>query len=721
MTNHLYAAEKALLAFLHGYLVERNIQKTINSVTNDLYSIGSGIQETACNKEEFRALLTAEITQDPCPYTYQFLQMHSKQVSDTYFVFSAQLLITRESAAQPEISVPTRFMAGMRLEDGIFKASLLNMSIACNLQEENEFYPTQMGRLTIKQLNQLKTELLEKSFQLINSSILGGMMGGYYEADFPFYFINQQMLSYLGYGTEEEFCTRNNNKIINCIHPSDRDYVSNTVHEAFRHGEVYEVTYRMQKKDDAYIWVQDRGRLVIAENGRPAIISVCLDITESLKMQEALEAQSESLAEKNNELEQFYNTVFSGVSKIAYDPSLSFLYANDRFYSMLGYTCGDFPNAMGQIIPKKYQDELSRLFARAIAHKRPISHKLQMIKKDGACLWVRIDASLSKEYFQGFPVFYCIYTDIDDEQEQEAEIRRQKYFTSLVLSSSTAGTVIVYPDQAYSFAYVGDNFIHFLGYERREFERKFRNYLEICHPEDTTPLKQNVQNQLKRSDHYEVEHRLQKKDGNYIWVLEKGKKTIDEDGREILVCILLDHSLQKMAKDYLLETSRLDSLTQVLNRRAAKSEINRYLHAQHKNLSPARYTALFLLDVDNFKKVNDTFGHVMGDKVLIELSRHLSASFRRNDLVARLGGDEFIAFMKEVETLSDIEQKGKAICKMYAEKYKSCFGDFSLTISMGIAVIKDTKTDFDTLYHTADVALYQAKCQGKNTFVLQEL
>lgn len=136
--------------------------------------------------------------------------------------------------------------------------------------------------------------MLRQRQELLDESIAGGMMGGYIEEGFPFYFINRRMLSHLGYADEADFVSDTGGYITNCMHPDDREMVDREVGCQLEASDEYTVEYRMKSKGGSYIWVHDVGRQIIAEDGRPAIISVCFDITRERWLQE----QVKSLYEK---------------------------------------------------------------------------------------------------------------------------------------------------------------------------------------------------------------------------------------------------------------------------------------------------------------------------------------------------------------------------------------------------------------------------------------
>ncbi|MDD3616131.1 MAG: ATP-binding protein [Lachnospiraceae bacterium] len=145
----------------------------------------------------------------------------------------------------------------------------------------------------IKQMIEYRAKEVRE--QLLDETTAGGMMGGYIEPGFPFYFINKRMLIYLGYESESEFVDDIQGLIDNCMHPEDREYVGKeTISQIEKSGE-YQVEYRMRKKDGSYIWVHDLGRKMTAEDGRDAITSVCYDITEQIHMRDEVLQNQEML------------------------------------------------------------------------------------------------------------------------------------------------------------------------------------------------------------------------------------------------------------------------------------------------------------------------------------------------------------------------------------------------------------------------------------------
>lgn len=320
---------------------------------------------------------------------------------------------------------------------------------------------------------------------------------------------------------------------------------------------------------------------------------------------------------------------------------------------------------------------------------------------------------LSGEY-PGKTVSYPPQQEISSSQEQETLLKKQQYFISLVLSNNTIGTMITYCDLDFTFAYVGDNLIHFLGCTREEFEKSYTNALQIVYPEDRESVRKKVKEQLQMGDYYEIEYRLQKWNSNVIWVLERGSKRRDEDGKEVLVCSFLDVSQHKKRQRQLVLETKVDPLTCVFNRRGAREEISRKLNRD----CTMGCSALLLLDLDNFKQINDCYGHIEGDHVLCEIAQLLRGNFRKDDVISRLGGDEFSVFVSGMRSVHEVKKRALSICKTIKEHFSQ--KGKKVTVSIGIAPVTVGQCGFDTLYLAADKALYCAKEKGKNTACILE-
>jgi len=161
------------------------------------------------------------------------------------------------------------------------------------------------------------------------------------------------------------------------------------------------------------------------------------------------------------------------------------------------------------------------------------------------------------------------------------------------------------------------------------------------------------------------------------------------------------------------ELAYLDPLTGLPNRRYLQDKLPDALRKNKKN---KRLSAFIYFDLDNFKRINDTIGHDIGDKVLVLVADKLNVLKGPSDMVVRLGGDEFGILLDDIHHLENVSEYAEKILKSIQTPFKISTQDFILSTSLGIAMIPEHGDDLVTIMQNADMALYQAKQQGKNQF-----
>ncbi len=158
-----------------------------------------------------------------------------------------------------------------------------------------------------------------------------------------------------------------------------------------------------------------------------------------------------------------------------------------------------------------------------------------------------------------------------------------------------------------------------------------------------------------------------------------------------------------------------DQLTGLYNKVATERKIKEYM-AEH----PDEKAVMFLLDIDNFKKINDTMGHAFGDEVLQTLGRQIRAEFRASDILGRVGGDEFMIFLCNMKQESIIFSEAERVERFFMHFQAGEYVKYSVTASIGAAIFPKNAQEFEDLYKNADRALYLAKSRGKNQLAFYE-
>ena len=206
--------------------------------------------------------------------------------------------------------------------------------------------------------------------------------------------------------------------------------------------------------------------------------------------------------------------------------------------------------------------------------------------------------------------------------------------------------------------------------------------------------------------------------GRRVYVRWANKVILDGHNRPVgISCIGQDITDNKMAEETIRNLAFFDALTQLPNRRLLLDRLHQAMALSARN---HRHGALLFIDLDNFKLLNDTQGHDMGDRLLVEVARRLQSCVREGDSVARLGGDEFVVMLEDLDEAPE-EAAGQAetvagkILILLGQAYQ--FGDFEhhATASLGITLFRDKGLAIDELLKRADLAMYQAKASGRNT------
>jgi len=276
-----------------------------------------------------------------------------------------------------------------------------------------------------------------------------------------------------------------------------------------------------------------------------------------------------------------------------------------------------------------------------------------------------------------------------------------------------------------------------LGYEAQEVGDSLAFWMEILHPDDLPSVGAALESYRNgRADNYRAEFRLRSKDGRWIWYANYGKvmsgaadvgmhrfigvtfnindrKQREEELARINQLLSVQNQQLDQLNVHLEKLSTTDPLTQLCNRRAINERL-------HRLVSVDRHpSALLFIDLDNFKKINDLYGHDVGDILLCQVAQRLQSCVDASDLIARFGGDEFVLLIRDPANdpaafRTHVESICTRILSILGQPY--VIGDLTLHSygSIGVACFPDDGWTVDELTKRADIALYRAKHKGRN-------
>ncbi len=261
-----------------------------------------------------------------------------------------------------------------------------------------------------------------------------------------------------------------------------------------------------------------------------------------------------------------------------------------------------------------------------------------------------------------------------------------------------------------------------LGYAESELSTDPGEWLDRVHPSDVHRLRADLEAHVGRdgseapvfANHWENEHRIRRKDGSYRWVLIRGIAVRRGQGKaHRMAGSLTDISLRKNAQKRLLHDALHDALIQLPNRALFLDRLGvAVARMRRRPDKDAASCAVLFLDVDRFKHVNDSLGHLAGDLLLVSMARRLESMLRPGDTIARLGGDEF-AILIDVSLPDAAERVAQRIHKELAVPFNVDGHEGLATVSVGIAAVSASHQRPEDILRDADIAMYQAKVGGR--------
>jgi len=406
-------------------------------------------------------------------------------------------------------------------------------------------------------------------------------------------------------------------------------------------------------------------------------------------------------------LEQLINT--SPAAMFVIDRERKMLFANKAYADMFGYTQEEILHVntrMFHISDESYK-KFGEIVFNAIQEEKPVSTSFPVKKKDGTHFWVHIIGSLVENQD------LILWTMIDITEQKEAEDRLEKANFNFsqylkVIDDIEIGIFVVNED--YTVRFMNNTMKKWFGDQEGN----------ICYSSVAglnTPCSYcKLHEVLKTKEKVVYEPTLQ--NGEAFHIVATSIK--NPDGTYSKMEVIRNVTKEKDDEVQLLEQKKLleyqathDALTGLYNRAALQERLEEALsHSKREQTK----TALLFIDLDRFKEINDSLGHDIGDKVLIEIAKRLQSKVRKEDVLARLGGDEFMIIVENIKNKDDIGFLASKLVKAFEAPLEIEGYKLYLSCSIGISIYPDDGEDVSSLLKFADSAMYKAKAEGRNNF-----
>lgn len=317
--------------------------------------------------------------------------------------------------------------------------------------------------------------------------------------------------------------------------------------------------------------------------------------------------------------------------------------------------------------------------------------------------------------WQGKSVYVVSVRDITDRRQTEDALREsEERFRQL--AENIQDVFWLFSPETEQWLYVSPAYESIWGESRDRLYTHVRSWMERIHPQE----RQLVENWVDRKwcrEPSSLEYRLLGENGEIRWIWHRTFPVKNAQGEVYrVVGIAEDISERKFAQQQLLHDALHDALTGLPNRNLFMERVERALKRSERH---AEYLfAVLFLDLDRFKIVNDSLGHLVGDKLLVSIARSLEKILRSSDTVARLGGDEFTILLEDIESYQDAVQIAERIRQALCAPYQVEGHEVFSTASIGIALSSNGYTRPEQLLRDADLAMYRAKELGKSRYTI---
>lgn len=415
---------------------------------------------------------------------------------------------------------------------------------------------------------------------------------------------------------------------------------------------------------------------------------------------------------ENNQLALAIDSVSTGV--VITDPNQPdnpITFVNSAFTTLTGYAAAE---AIGQncrfLQGASTDPKVIAKIRHAIRHLHPITCTLLNYRKDGTTFWN--DLTISPVFGkQGNLIhFIGLQTDATERQRAEAALRESEERYALAVQGANDG--IWDWNLKTGKVYFSPRWKAMLGYDEAGILPQIEEWLKRIHPADLHWVERELNDHLQKlTPHFECEHRVLHRDGSYRWMLSRGLAVQDADAKSTRMAgSQTDITAWKQAEEKLVHDALHDTLTGLPNRVLL---MERLRHAMQLAQRSESLFAVLFIDLDRFKVINDSLGHMIGDQLLIAIAARLSSVLRPSDTIARLGGDEFVILLEDVRDKSSVTGVADRVQQELALPFNLEGHEVFTAASIGIAFGSRNYARPEELLRDADTAMYHAKAQGR--------
>lgn len=425
-----------------------------------------------------------------------------------------------------------------------------------------------------------------------------------------------------------------------------------------------------------------------------------------------------SAQESERRLTNMANNINGGVISLINNPRLDIRNANSGFWHLLGYSDSPPKNpCLADFLSAEESEKLFQLLESRREESTSVNMELRLRRKNGQHIPALLRCTWSSDgQVTAVPCLDCVVVDITEQKHMQTELEQEKERYRILLEQSQ--DIIFDMDLEKRQFTCSPNFVTKFGRDSTPMftpEGRPRND-QIVHPDDLPALTE-MRRRVRSGERtvFSV-MRIPTAQGRYIWCRVQTTRISKKDAPLHIVGKIVDIDEEVRRRAELERLSQRDSLTDLYNKVAFREKVMQNMPVRLKG---DKTHALLFLDLDNFKELNDSLGHMAGDAALVDAADALRRIFRNVDAVGRFGGDEFCVFAMGI-TRNAMAARADSVLKALDMRFDRDGKTVNISASIGIYMLDGSETSYEEALQRADNAQYRAKQLGKNRCIFYD-
>ena len=450
---------------------------------------------------------------------------------------------------------------------------------------------------------------------------------------------------------------------------------------------------------------------------KPVIVTISLSVIAVLMLAlfvYRMWRNQERSAEIAREVQHITNEIGAGIVDFLAGGDGYITYASKGFNSLVGFSREEIRDTFGNNFYNLLEDNYADKFRKAQIDADFRLKDEMRVKTKWGTKWMLVsgNAVQRKKIF----TVSVVLVDITNEKllNEQIALQEERYRLVTELSNDVILDYIIEDDvlclsDNFNNFYMGNNVL-------TDFLKGDSINAPFVSPDDIEKFSELFRILITKGENVDEQLRISNINNNYVWCRMIAMPVRDKFGevKEVIGKIInIDLHKKELAR---LETKAMrDPLTGALNKEYTKVFIERYMEE-----NPDKNGMLFVVDIDKFKEINDNYGHIAGDNIIIEVARAITKSFRSSDIVGRIGGDEFVVFACNVQKKEDQIKQAKKLQDVLRMPVEFNGKTIKKSASIGVAMFPDHGSAYEKLVECADKALYAVKGSGRDAFIIYD-